>query len=72
MHRGIVRKSEWILLGMTALFLCGLLALHAHDRAKLRSQRVVTETEVPQEEILPDLSPMDLNTAMNEELAQLP
>ena len=33
---------------------------------------IETEVEVPQEEILPDLSPMDLNTATNEELAQLP
>jgi len=72
MRVGIVRKSEWILLGMTALFLCGLLALHFHDRAQLRTQRVVTETEVPQEEILPDLTPLDLNRATAEELQTLP
>ena len=67
-----VRKSEWILLGLTALFLCGLMALHLHDRAQLRTQSVVTETEVPQEEILPDLSPLDLNRAAAEELQTLP
>jgi competence protein ComEA len=72
MHRGIIRKSEWILLGMTALFLCGLLALQAHDRAQLQTQSVVTETEVPQEEILPDLTPLDLNRATVEELQKLP
>ena len=55
MHTGNVRKSEWILLGLTGLFLSVLLVLYFHDRTRLDTQSVVTETEVPQEEILPDL-----------------
>jgi len=67
-----IRKSEWILLGLTAVFLCVLLALFLHDRAELNRQSVVTAVEVPQEEILPDLTPLDLNTATVEELRRLP
>ena len=52
--------------------MCGLLALFFHDRAQLREAGIATEISVPQEEILPDLSPLDLNTATVEELAQLP
>ena len=33
---------------------------------------IETDVEVPQEAILPDLSPLNLNTATQEELAQLP
>ena len=69
---GKITKTEWILLGLTGVFLCGLLALFFHDRAQLREAGIATETVVPQEEILPDLSPLDLNTATVEELAQLP
>ena len=72
MHTGNIRKSEWILLGLTGLFLSVLLVLYFHDRTQLDTQSVVTETEVPQEEILPDLSPLDLNTATAEQLEMLP
>jgi len=67
-----IRKSEWILLGLTGLFLCVLLALFLHDRAELKTQSVVTAVEVPQEEILPDLTPLDLNMATMEQLQTLP
>ena len=67
-----IRKSEWILLGLTAVFLCGLLGLYLHDQNRLNTQRVVTAVEVPQEELLPDLSPLDLNTASAEQLQTLP
>ena len=72
MHVGNIRKSEWILLGLTGVFLCGLLALHLHDQDRLNTQSVVTAVEVPQEELLPDLSPLDLNTATAEQLQMLP
>lgn len=72
MHTGKIRKSEWLLLGLTGLFLCGLLALHFRDRAQLDARSVVTAVEVPQETILPDLTPLDLNTAGVEELQNLP
>jgi len=67
-----IRKSEWILLGLTGVFLCVLLALFLHDRGELNRRSVVTAVEVPQEEILPDLTPLDLNTATVEELRRLP
>ncbi len=67
-----IRKSEWILPALTGLFLCVLLALFLHDRAELKTRSVVTAVEVPQEELLPDLSPLDLNTAPAEQLQTLP
>ena len=72
MKAGKVRKTEWVLLGLTGLFLCALLLLARHDRMQLKAASVETEVEVPQEEILPDLSPLDLNTAAMEELQELP
>lgn len=72
MTGGKITKTEWILLGLTGVFLCGLLMLWFQDRAQLRESGIVTEISIPQEEILPDLSPLDLNTATAEELAQLP
>lgn len=72
MEKGKIAKIEWLLLGMTALFL-GLLLLLAHrDRAALADGAVETAVEVPQEELLPDLSPLNLNAATAEELAALP
>ncbi|MDD3346643.1 helix-hairpin-helix domain-containing protein [Oscillibacter sp.] len=66
-------KTETILLGMTALFLCILLALFLHDRkAAAAAAAVETDQTVPQEMILPDVSPLDLNTATAEELETLP
>ena len=72
MRGGKIRKSEWLLLGLTGLFLCGLLALHFHDQNRLDTQSVVTAVAVPQEEILPDLTPLDLNDATAEQLQTLP
>lgn len=70
MNVGKISKTEWLLLGLTGLFLCLLLGLFFHDRAL--SAPVETAVEVPQAEIVPDLSPLDLNTASAAELAQLP
>ena len=70
MEAGKITKTEWLLLGMTGLFLCVLLGLFLHDRRA--DVPVETEVQAAQEEILPDLSPLDLNTATAEELAALP
>lgn len=72
MEKGKIAKIEWLLLGMTALFLCLLLTLFFRDRAALAAAGVETEVEAPREEVLPDLTPLDLNTATEEELAELP
>ena len=72
MLKGKIRKSEWLLLGLTALFLCSLLVLFLRDRSEFRTQTVVTAVNVPKEEILPDLTPLDLNTATAEQLQTLP
>jgi len=67
-----VTKIEKILLSLTAVFLCGLLALSAQDRRAAETVGVETERTVAQEEILGDLMPVNLNTAPAEELTQLP
>lgn len=72
MTSGKITKTEWILLVLTAVFLCVLLALFFQDRTEMNDTGIATEIEVPQEEILPDISPLDLNSATQEELAQLP
>ena len=71
--RGRPTKSEIILLGLTAAFLCTLAALSAQDRQERIPGAVIeTEVEVPREEIAPDFPPVDLNTATAEELDTLP
>lgn len=65
-------KTEGILLGLTGVFLCGLLALSAYDQKAETAIRVETDRAVPQETFLPDLSPVNLNTADAEELDELP
>ena len=66
-------KSEIILLGLTAAFLCTLAVLSAQDRQERIPGAVIeTEVEVPREEIAPDFPPVDLNTAGMEELDTLP
>ena len=66
-------KSEIILLGLTAAFLCTLAVLSAQDRQERIPGAVIeTEVEVPREEIAPDFPPVDLNTATAEELDTLP
>ena len=70
MGTGKITKTEWLLLGLTGVFLCGLLALFFHDRAETAG--IETAVEIPQEELRPDLTPLDLNTAGAEALAELP
>lgn len=66
-------RGEWVLLGITALFLCLLLGLFLRDRAAMEASfSVETRLSVPVENIRPDPSPLDLNTASEEELTALP
>ena len=69
---GKISKTEWVLLAITAVFLCILLVLFQHDRKAAVSGITETEITEPQEEVLPDVSPLDLNAATVEELTQLP
>lgn len=73
-ERGNAVKCEKILLGLAGLFLVFLLVLFFRDRAALKAAPVTVETEnaVPQESFLPDVSPLDVNSASAEELAGLP
>lgn len=71
-QRKIVR-CEWVLLGLTGIFLCLLLGLYLRDRAAMAvPASVETERSVPVEEVRPDPSPLDLNAAAEEELTALP
>ncbi len=66
-------RAEWTLLGLTGCFLCLLLGLYLYDRAVMRAPASVeTERTVPLEEVRPDPSPVNLNTAPAEALATLP
>ena len=75
-EKGKIAKIEWILLAATALFLCLLLGMFLRDRASMSAAgngaAVETEIEVPQEAIQPDLAPLDLNSATEAELMELP
>lgn len=65
--------GEWALLGLTGLFLCLLLGLFLRDRAALAAPAAVeTERTAALEEVRPDPSPLDLNTAPAETLTALP
>ena len=71
--RGRPTKSEIILLGLTAVFLCALAGLSLRDRQdRVPGVVIETEAEFPREEIAPDFPPVDLNTATAEELDTLP
>lgn len=72
--KGIIAKSEKILLAVTAAFLCLLLILFFRDRAALSAPGVTVEegTEAAQETFLPDVTPLDINAAGEEELTSLP
>lgn len=70
MRTGRITKIEGLLLGLTGLFLCGLLTVYFQDRA--RPEAVETAAQAPQETFMPDVSPLDLNTATAQELARLP
>ena len=65
---GTVTKMEKLLLGLTALFLCGLLVVYGCDRRQLRSAEIAVETEreAAQEEILAEARTLNLNTAAEE------
>lgn len=69
---GKVTKTQWVLLAMTGLFLCALLTLYVQDRARMTEQPVETDLAAAQEEFMPDVTPLDLNTATAEELDTLP
>ena len=71
-HRKIAR-GEGALLGLTGLFLCLLLGLFFRDRAAMRVPvSVETERTLPVEEVRPDPSPVNLNTADAAALTALP
>ncbi len=65
-------KCEKILLLVTGVFLCLLLALFFRDRAAMAASPVEPETAVPQADFMPDVSPVNVNTAAAEELTKLP
>ena len=67
-------KAEKMMVVLTVVFLCALLGLFLHDRSLSAAPGLTVETErtVPREELAPDISPLDLNTATAEELAALP
>lgn len=69
-----VTKTELCLLGLTAVFLCSLLALHHRDMARMAARPVSVETEraVAPEELAPEPLMVDINAAGAEELTQLP
>ena len=68
--QGKIAKIEVVLLAMTAVFLCILLGLHLTDLRAVEA--VETEHQPSREEVLPDIVPLDINTATTEELAELP
>ncbi len=71
--RGNIAPGEWVLLGLTGLFLCLLLGLFLHDRAALAIPAAAeTERSVPIEAVRPDPAPLNLNTASEEALTALP
>ena len=71
-HRKTV-LGEWVLLGLTALFLCLLLGLFFRDRRMLEAPAALeTERKAAIEAVHPDPSPLNLNTATAEELTALP
>lgn len=70
------RNAAWgegALLGLTGLFLCLLLGLFLRDRAAMEAPAAVeTALTAPVEEVRPDLSPVNLNTADEAALTALP
>lgn len=72
MMGGKLTKTEWALVGLTGVFLCGLMGLHAWDQARAASGALETERAAAQEAFMPDVSPLDLNAASAEELTSLP
>ena len=72
MEKVRVTKTEWLLLGLTAVFLCVLLALSWQDRSAGPEVTVETAVQASPEEVMPEFPPLDQNTAAAEELAALP
>ena len=71
MMLGKITKTQWLLLALTGVFLCGLLTLYVRDRSRMAGTPVETDRTVSQEDFMPDVSPLDLNTATEEELDTL-
>ena len=69
---GKVTKTEWCLLGLTGIFLCGLLALSQHDRREMEDGGVETDLAAGKEGLWPNLGPLVLKPAKAEELMALP
>lgn len=66
-----IARGEWVLLGLTGLFLCLLWGLFLRDRAAMRAPASVeTALTAPIEEVRP--SPVNLNAADQEALTALP
>lgn len=72
MMLGKITKTQWLLLALTGVFLCSLLTLYVRDRSRMAGTPVETDRTVSQEDFMPDVSPLDLNTATEEELDTLP
>jgi len=70
MRAGKITKSEWVLLGITAVFLCVLLLMPRQERSA--GITVETEKQASQEEAVPTPELLNLNIATAEELARLP
>ena len=70
---GKVTKTEKILLGLTALFLCLLATLYVRDTG-VKNGAVTIKTEIsgPQSELAPEPLMVDINVADVELLTQLP
>ena len=71
---GKISKSELILLGITAVFICSLLLLARQDQSAASRDAVVisTDVQVPEELLAPEASLVNINTATLEELDTLP
>jgi len=67
-----ITKTEGFILAFTTVFLCSLLMISAHERSAVREAGVETDKDVPQEAFLPDITPLDLNTANAQDLDELP
>ena len=63
-------RTELILLGLTAVFLGGLLTVSYRDRTTAAEVAVTAEHALPPEEV--EVTLVDLNTAEAEEFATLP
>lgn len=81
MKKYLPTKSEWILLIITAVFLCVLLILYYRDQTALetgpviRTELPVSSEDLPMPEPLPEpepSKPVDINSADVQELIELP